>query len=583
MKKIEEKYKKLSDIDHVLERSGMYVGSIKINDSYKWILSEDKKFSYNEISYNPAFIKLFDEIVMNSIDESKREGSKLNIIKIFIKDNKISVWDNGGIPVVKHTEHNEWIPEMIFSNLKAGSNFNDDEERTGSGTNGVGSSLVNIFSKEFAISTCDGKNHFSQIFYNNMRERTEAIVEKSKKNHTEITYLPDYERFNMNSLDDVHSKLLKKRIIDMAACNPAIKMYINDELIQIKTFTDYISFYTENAFIEMNKEKTWSIGIACSNDGFKQVSFVNSTETYDGGTHVDYILNQIVSQLREFFQKKHKIDIKPSEIKNHIFLFLNTTIINPSFSSQAKEKLITEVKDFGFIHEVSNRLIKDILKSEIVETILDWVNRKKDADANKLAREVNKNLAKIKVDKLIDAKGEGKDRTKCSLALFEGDCLHEDTLIRVIRDGDIIDTKIKHATTEDLVITHNNTISNIYAFTKKIKKKATIKIDGEEIICSHEHKWFIYDKEVNEFRFELTKNIDKMRHKLIKNYLAFTDALLVMESNDGYIVKLKSAEIINTNPEHQFAIYNIEENKFEMRKNGEINIYNHFLVNTFKL
>ena len=419
MKKIEEKYKKLSDIDHVLERSGMYVGSIKINDSYKWILSEDKKFSYNEISYNPAFIKLFDEIVMNSIDESKREGSKLNIIKIFIKDNKISVWDNGGIPVVKHTEHNEWIPEMIFSNLKAGSNFNDDEERTGSGTNGVGSSLVNIFSKEFTISTCDGKNHFSQIFYNNMRERTEAIVEKSKKNHTEITYLPDYERFNMNSLDDVHSKLLKKRIIDMAACNPAIKMYINDELIQIKTFTDYISFYTENAFIEMNKEKTWSIGIACSNDGFKQVSFVNSTETYDGGTHVDYILNQIVSQLREFFQKKHKIDIKPSEIKNHIFLFLNTTIINPSFSSQAKEKLITEVKDFGFIHEVSNRLIKDILKSEIVETILDWINRKKDADANKLAREVNKNLAKIKVDKLIDAKG--KNRQECCICLFEGD------------------------------------------------------------------------------------------------------------------------------------------------------------------
>ena len=415
---IENKYKKLDDISHVISRSGMYIGSIKTHEGYKWLLNEDK-MSYQEISFNPGFLKLFDEIIMNSVDEFKREGTKLNIIKVSIKENKISVWDNGGIPVVKHQEHNEWIPEMVFSNLKAGSNFNDDEERTGAGTNGVGSSLVNIFSKEFTISTCDGKNHFYQIFFNNMRERTESTIGKSKKNHTEITYLPDYEKFKMDGLDEIHFNLIKKRTIDIAACNPNIKIYFNDELVSAKTFSDYVNLYTDGALFEANKEKTWSLGIAASNEGFRQVSFVNSTETYDGGSHCDYILNQIISQLREFFQKKHKVDIKPSEIKNHIFLFLNTTVVNPSFSSQTKEKLITEVKDFGFTYQVSNKLIKDILKSEIVETILDWIARKKDADANKLAREVNKNLSKIKVDKLIDAKG--KDRLKCSIALFEGD------------------------------------------------------------------------------------------------------------------------------------------------------------------
>lgn len=416
---IENKYKKLDDISHVLQRSGMYVGSIKMNEGNKWILTEENKMSFNEITFNPGFLKLFDEIIMNSVDEFKREGTKLNTIKVSINDNKISVWDDGGIPVVKHPEHNEWIPEMIFSNLKAGSNFNDDEERTGSGTNGVGSSLVNIFSTEFIISTCDAKNHFYQVFSNNMRERTEPTIKKSKKNHTEISYTPDYEKFKMEGLDETHFNLLKKRTIDIAACNPNIKIYFNEELIKSNTFPDYVSLYTEGAFFESNKEKTWSIGIAASNEGFRQVSFVNSTETYDGGSHIDYVLNQIVSELREFFQKKHKVDIKPSEIKNHIFLFLNTTVINPSFSSQTKEKLITEVKDFGFTYIVSPKLIKEILKSEIVETILDWISRKKDAEANKLAREVNKNLAKIKVDKLIDAKG--KNRIKCSLCLFEGD------------------------------------------------------------------------------------------------------------------------------------------------------------------
>lgn len=416
---IENKYQKLDDITHVLKRSGMYVGSIKMNDSHKWILTEENKIAFREITFNPGFLKLFDEIIMNSVDEFKREGTKLNTIKVSITENKISIWDNGGIPVVKHQEHNEWIPEMIFSNLKAGSNFNDDEERTGSGTNGVGSSLVNIFSKEFTVSTCDGKNHFNQIFFNNMRERTEPTIEKSKKNHTEITYLPDYEKFKMEGLDEIHFNLIKKRTIDIAACNPNIKIYFNGDLVNSKTFADYVDLYTEGAFFETNKEKNWHIGIAASNEGFRQVSFVNSTETFDGGSHVDYVLNQIISELRTFFQKKHKVDIKPSEIKNHIFLFLNTTIINPSFSSQTKEKLITEVKDFGFTYQVSAKLIKEILKSEIVETILDWIARKKDAEANKLAREVNKNLAKIKVDKLIDAKG--KDRTKCTIALFEGD------------------------------------------------------------------------------------------------------------------------------------------------------------------
>jgi DNA topoisomerase-2 len=102
-----------------------------------------------------------------------------------------------------------------------------------------------------------------------------------------------------------------------------------------------------------------------------------------------------------------------------MFLFLDSTVINPSFSSQTKEKLITEVKDFGCSFEVSKKLTQLILKSEIVNSILDWIQQKKSADDNKLQRELNKKLSKIKVEKLIDAKG--KDRWKCSLGLFEGD------------------------------------------------------------------------------------------------------------------------------------------------------------------
>lgn len=417
-KKIEDKYKKLDDISHVLQRNSMYIGSIKPHTSNKWIFNNGK-MTKSEVTYNPGFLKLFDEIIMNSVDENKREGSKLDTIKIKVDKNVISVWDNGGIPVVKHTEHNEWIPEMIFSNLKAGSNFNDDEARTGAGTNGVGSSLVNIFSTEFKIVTCDGKNIFTQVFSNNMRDRTTPIIKKSTKNHTEISYIPDYEKLGMDGIDESHFKMINKRVIDIAGCNTNIKIYFNDELINIKSFEDYVKLYKEDFFSESNKDRTWSVSIAHSEEGFQQVSFVNSTETYDGGTHMDYIMSQILGQLRDFFQKKHKVDVKPSELKNHLFIFLNSTVVNPGFSSQTKEKLITEVKDFGYYHEISDKIIKLILKSEIVNSILDWVQQKKNADESKLARDLNKNLSKIKVEKLIDAKG--KDRWKCSLAIFEGD------------------------------------------------------------------------------------------------------------------------------------------------------------------
>jgi len=415
---IEKKYKKLDDISHILMRPGMYCGSIKPHTSNRWVFN-DGKFVQSELTFNPAFLKIFDEILVNSVDESKREGTKLKTIKVSVKDDIITIWDDGGIDVVIHSEYNEWIPEMLFSSLKAGSNFQDDEKRVTAGLNGVGSVLTNVFSKQFTVTTCDGQNEFSQVFSNNMRERSNPVIKKSKKHHTEISYMADFERFGLTGIDDPHFKMIQKRVMDIAGCNPQLKVYFNEELISIKSFEDYVKYYSDSFFFESNKDKSWSIAVAPTNDGYHQISFVNSTDTYDGGTHVDYILNQIISEMREFFQKKYKVDVKPSEIKNHLSIFINSTIVNPSFSSQTKEKLITEIKDFGYTYEVSDKLIKSILKSEIVNSILDWVKQKKNAEDSKLARELNKNLSKIKVEKLIDAKA--KDRWKCSINIFEGD------------------------------------------------------------------------------------------------------------------------------------------------------------------
>jgi DNA topoisomerase-2 len=418
-KKIEDKYKVLDQISHILLRPGTYVGSNKPNTSTKNII-EDGKISQKEITYIPSFVKIFDEVVTNSVDEHQRNKNlnKIDVI-VDVENNTISVKDNGGIPIEIHKEHNQYVPEVIFGNLMSGSNYDDTDERTVAGLNGLGAKLTNVFSTEFIVSSCDGKKQFTQLFKNNMREREQAVIKNSKSKHTNISYKPDLSQFGIESIDNDHFKMLEKRVYDLAGTNPNIKFTFNGRPIGFNSFEDYIKLYVNDYFFERSVDKNWSVGVALSENGFQQVSFANSTETYDGGTHVDYIMNQIIVGLREFFMKKHKVDVKPSELKQHIYLFLDSTIINPSFSSQTKEKLITEVKDFGSQFQISQKLIQSILKSEIVNSILDWIQQKKSAEDSKLQRELNKKLSKIKVEKLIDAKG--KDRWKCSIGLFEGD------------------------------------------------------------------------------------------------------------------------------------------------------------------
>ena len=419
-KSIEQRYKKLTDIEHVLLRPGMYVGSTKPREEDVHLLGEDGKVTARRVTYNPAFLKLFDEIVSNSADEHRR-NPKLNLIKVDVDvaTKTIRVRDNGGIPVAKHALHDEWVPELIFSNLKAGSNFDDDEARLVAGTNGVGSTLTNIFSTTFVVKTCDGKHDFSQEFRTNMTVRDEAKVTATRaKGYTEITYTPDLARFGMTEIDEAHVEMMRKRCLELAACNPSLKVVFNGNGFAFPSFQAYCTLYAENLIYE--EVGRWKVGIAPSEGSFTQVSFVNSVETRDGGSHVEYVIAQVVAWLRERIRKKHKVDLKPAEIRNHFMVFVQADIVNPAFSSQTKEKLITDVKEFGSKFEASEKLLKAVFASEVVGRILDWAQQKALADERKQLRDLNKSLAKEKVDKLIDANAT-VGRHRCSLALFEGD------------------------------------------------------------------------------------------------------------------------------------------------------------------
>lgn len=425
-KSIEQKYRRLTDVEHVLLRPGRYIGSVKPHTASTFVINDEQKMATKELTWNPGLLKLFDEIVSNSVDHSKRpEGKNLDTIKVDIDraTGTIAVADNGGIPVVKHAEYNEYIPTLIFGYLRSGSNFDDNEDTDGTGQNGEGSSLTNIFSTRFTVETSDGKKQFKQTWTKNMMEKTQPmIIDGEVDGFTKITFVPDYAHIEAQLDDDNYAKIVK-RVYDIAGCNPRLKVYLNGHRIRVESFKDYIKLYTPD--FEYDENDDWQVGISKSDDGFAHVSFVNTTQTLQGGSHIDYVVDQIVDKLREYFKTKYKIkDLKPSEIRSHMRVFINARIIKPRYDSQTKENLITEPREYKTSYKVSDKLIQRLLKSPIIESILTWVEAKAKAAEIAQLKQLNKDTDKVnprRILKLEDATYAGKKPAECYLFIAEGD------------------------------------------------------------------------------------------------------------------------------------------------------------------
>lgn len=169
---IQSRYRKLDEIDHVLSRPGMYVGSVK-NETRSFFLYDREigDLRLTETEYCPALLKLIDEVISNACDEYRRPTNMgLTYVDVTVDETGLFVCrDNGGIPVVMHKEENMYIPAMIFSQLRTSSNYDDTDMRTGIGLNGLGAKLSAIFTTRFVVNTADGKKSFYESWSDNLR------------------------------------------------------------------------------------------------------------------------------------------------------------------------------------------------------------------------------------------------------------------------------------------------------------------------------------------------------------------------------------------------------------------------------
>lgn len=289
------------------------------------------------------------------------------------------------------------------------------------GRNGYGAKLCNIFSTKFIVETSckDNKLRFQQSWENNMTKANDYKITDAKgDDFTKITFYPDLAKFKMDKLDKDFVDLISRRAFDIAGCTAGVKIYLNGTRIQVKNFKDYIDLYNkeredENGqTLKMVYEKVnerWEVGLTLSEKGFQQVSFVNSIATTKGGRHVDYICDQVVAKLAEAVKKKNKqgVLVRPVQLKNNIWLFINCLIENPTFDSQTKENMTLQSKSFGSKCVPSDKFLNGALKIGIVEAILSWVNFKAQTEMGKQCSK--KKTSKLKnLPKLDDANDAGK-------------------------------------------------------------------------------------------------------------------------------------------------------------------------------
>lgn len=436
-KTVEETYKKLTQREHILLKSGMYIGSTKKQMEELWCFNNNK-MEKKMVEYTPGFIKIVDEIISNATDAASRDDTVTTIKVDFNKESgEIIIFNNGNtIPVEIHKEHNIYIAELIMGNLLAGQNFSTDETRRSIGTNGIGSKACNIFSKKFTVETVDSNNKlkFVQEYSNNMVDKTiPKITKNSGKSYTQISFIPDYARFEMTGLEDDTILLLEKRVMDCIACTSAhVNIYLNGVKLKGKGLVDYTKFFFESektfteSFVERVKSKNgefieynWEYAIV-PHTHFEQVSFVNGNTTTQGGKHVDYIMYQIVNKLKKMLEEKKKLkDIKPNFIKDKLFLFLRATVANPAFNSQTKEQLTTLSKDFGCCITVSDAFITKLYKSSITEEIVNELKAKEIVSLS--SKTDGKKTSKIYIPNLEDAIWAGTNKSEqCTLILTEG-------------------------------------------------------------------------------------------------------------------------------------------------------------------
>ncbi len=430
----------LTQREHVLARSDMYIGSCTPQD-VEYVAWEDAEGAKSTLSASkrtapgcvPALLHLFDEVLVNAVDNSTRCAEQKKIsVTIDRVTGEIQVYNDGAtIPVIKHADTGEYTPTITMSTFLSGSNLDDNQERTWGGRFGIGVKAVNAWSTRFHVTCCDAVNHkkFEQTWTDNMSVTSPPTVTRyaAKTSSTTVTFTPDYARLGVspaaeggNVLDDGTYGALVSRVYDACVCTrPNLHVSLNGTRLGLRTLQQYAAALGgeapfANDVVKEGDDAVFRVCACARADSAEPavVAFVNGIRCC-AGSHVDMVWRAIVAAVAA----KGKANIRLPHVRTEAIIVLDARIPNPTFDSQMKNTLSTSVKNFRFTWQPSSAFCNAL--SRVVERAARNARGAEQRSLEKSSKTSTR--GPVHVDKLDDALRAGTRGEDCTLLVTEGD------------------------------------------------------------------------------------------------------------------------------------------------------------------
>ena len=206
----------LSDNKHAIEKN-VLAGSHSLI-TQQMISCKNGKYFKENVEFVVSVLKLPDECIVNITDHfvnciNKRALQQFdnpNIARRFVRNVSVSIANNGqitmkndgyGIPIIERTLKmdtktiTQYIPELLFTNMRTGTNMEKDKYSLTGGTNGQGACLITLKSTILILDIADGINRYQQ---NIKSDGTGEIISETPKitkctdHYTSVSFIPNW-------------------------------------------------------------------------------------------------------------------------------------------------------------------------------------------------------------------------------------------------------------------------------------------------------------------------------------------------------------------------------------------------------
>jgi len=161
----------------------------------------------------------------------------------------------------------------------------------------------------------------------------------------------------------------------------------NDKKLEVikKTYVYGTQLKSPDQVDEKGNSLIWNVCVGPSmSEKFEQMSVVNGMYIIDGGTHIDYLVDQIIGYFSiEIGKITELLEATKTRIKNNIYIVMVGPINKPSVDSQTKERIGNKIKQYEG-YKFSAKQLKEIwsiceqfIMSDILENGTGANKRKK--------------------------------------------------------------------------------------------------------------------------------------------------------------------------------------------------------------